>query len=77
VPGARKTEISGVAGGELRVRVAAPPVEGKANKELVSFLAKRLGVSRSFLTIERGETARVKVVLVDPGVEVDVSLLLT
>ena len=47
-----------------QVRVAAPPVEGKANQELIRFLSDVLGVSKSSLTIERGLTGRNKVVAV-------------
>ncbi len=44
----------------LKVRVAAPPVEGAANAALITFLAKTLGVSRSSLTIASGAGARLK-----------------
>jgi uncharacterized protein len=64
VPGARITELAGVDGGVLRVRVAAPPVEGKANKALLVFLAGRLGVRPRALRVLAGEHARDKVVLV-------------
>ncbi len=45
----------------LRVNVAAPPEDGKANEELVKFLAKLLKISKSEITIIRGETSRLKV----------------
>lgn len=51
--------------GELRVRVAAPPVEGKANKELLAFLAHCLDVPPSRLTLLRGAGSRRKVVEVE------------
>ncbi len=44
----------------LRVRVAAPPVEGAANDALVAFLAKALGLPRSAVTLVAGDRARVK-----------------
>ena len=47
-----------------RIRVAAPPVQGAANKELVRYLAKLLGVARGDLVIEAGERGRRKRVLV-------------
>jgi uncharacterized protein (TIGR00251 family) len=65
VPGARATELAGVDGGVLRVRVAAPPVEGKANRALLAFLAARLGVRPRALRVLVGEHARDKVVLVE------------
>ena len=46
----------------LKVRVAAPPVEGAANAALIAFLAKVLGVSRSSLTIASGAGARLKLI---------------
>lgn len=64
VPRASRTELSGLHEGRLRVRVAAPPVEGKANKELVAFFSKLLGVGKSAVAIERGESGRRKVIRV-------------
>lgn len=59
-PGARQSEVTGVAGGRLRVRLAAPPVEGRANAELVRFLARELGVSRGAVTVAAGARSRRK-----------------
>ena len=66
-PRASRTEISGEQNGALRVRLAAPPVDGAANAELLSFLAKFLGMRRADLQILSGEHARRKVVLVIDG----------
>ena len=63
-PGAARNEATGFADGVLQVRVAAPPVRGKANKELATFLSQVLGVSKSSLTIVKGHTSRNKVVAV-------------
>ena len=64
-PRARKTEIGGVLDdGTLRVRVAAPPIEGKANKELIKFLAKVLGVRKSKVEIVAGEKGLDKIISV-------------
>ena len=63
-PGAKKSEVAGVYGDALKVRVAAPPVEGKANAALIAFLADRFGVPRRSVTIVRGDAARRKTVLV-------------
>jgi uncharacterized protein (TIGR00251 family) len=60
VPGASASRILGVEAGTLKVRVAAPPVRGKANKELVALLAKALGVSKAQVEIVSGHTARRK-----------------
>lgn len=61
-PRASRTEFAGVHGDAVRVRLAAPPVEGAANAELVAFLAKRLGVPKSAVRIVTGERGRRKVV---------------
>lgn len=50
--------------GVLRVRIAAPPARGKANRELLSFLSQLLGVRQGSLAIIRGHTGRSKVVAV-------------
>ncbi|MBI4332671.1 MAG: DUF167 domain-containing protein [Chloroflexi bacterium] len=63
-PGARRSEIREFKDGVLQVRIAAPPVEGKANRELIQFLSDVLEVARSNITIERGLTGKLKVVLV-------------
>jgi uncharacterized protein (TIGR00251 family) len=64
-PGARQNELAGFTDGVLQVKVAAPPVKGKANRELTTFLSQALGVSRSSLTIVKGHTSRNKVIAVD------------
>ena len=64
-PRARKTQFAGVLeDGILRVRVAAPPVEGKANAELLAFLAKVLGVRKSRIDIVVGQRGLDKIVSV-------------
>ncbi len=64
-PGATRNEITGFTGGLLQVRVAAPPVKGKANSELIAFLSEVLGVSKSSLTIAKGHTSRNKVIAIE------------
>jgi uncharacterized protein (TIGR00251 family) len=59
-PRASRTEIAGVLGEELRVRLQAPPVDGAANEALVRFLAETLGVPRSAVTIVSGLSSRSK-----------------
>jgi uncharacterized protein len=63
-PRAKLDEIVGVEGGVLKVRVNAPPVEGKANAALVKLLAKALSVKRSQIEIVRGEKTRLKTIMV-------------
>ena len=62
VPRASRTAVAGEHDGALKVRVAAPPVEGAANEELTRFLAKRLGVSNSSVEIVGGHTSKTKVI---------------
>ena len=71
-PGASRNEIAGFSDGVLQVRIAAPPVKGKANKELVAFLSRALGVSKSALYIVRGHTSHNKVVTVEGMTREDV-----
>ena len=63
-PRAARTEIVGEHGGALKIRIAAPPVDGAANDALVGFLAERLQVARSAVVIASGHAGRSKVVLV-------------
>lgn len=65
VPNARKTAADGLHDGALRVRLAAPPVDGKANDALVAWLAGELGLPRRAVRLARGETARRKTVEID------------
>lgn len=63
-PRASKTEISGEHDEALKLRIAAPPVDGKANQECRRFLAKTLGISASSVEIVSGESSRDKVIRV-------------
>lgn len=61
-PNAARSELVGFSEGVWRVRVAAPPLKGKANKELIAFLAQKLGLSKGDLTILKGHTSRHKLI---------------
>ena len=63
-PRSSKSVITGVAAGELRVRLAAPPVEGAANEELIETLARWLKRPKSSLSVKSGAAGRGKVVRV-------------
>jgi hypothetical protein len=65
VPGAKCTELIGLHDGALRVRLSAPPVDGKANDALVAWIADELGVQRRCIELIRGMTSRRKQVRVD------------
>jgi uncharacterized protein (TIGR00251 family) len=64
VPRASKNQIVGIEGDALKIRLNAPPVEGKANDALIEFLANALGVHRAQIEIVTGHTARRKIVRV-------------
>ncbi|MFQ5508496.1 MAG: DUF167 domain-containing protein [Leptospirillia bacterium] len=61
-PRASHNKVMGVHGNAIKVAITAPPVEGKANKHVIRFLARLLGVPQSAVTIVSGELARDKVV---------------
>jgi len=64
-PNATTNEVVGFTGGVLQVKISAPPVKGRANKELIAFLSKILGVGKSQVYIIKGHTARNKVIAID------------
>lgn len=63
-PGASRTGIAGLHGDALKVRVAAPPALGRANRELLDYLAELLGVARARIALVKGESGRRKTVTV-------------
>jgi uncharacterized protein (TIGR00251 family) len=60
-PGAKKTEVAGLHGNAIKIRIQAPPLEGRANDELIRFLAEALNVPRAHVTLYRGDKSRTKV----------------
>ena len=63
-PNAARSMITGDKDGVLQVKIAAPPIKGKANRELVALLSRSLGVSKSAISIVKGETSRSKVLII-------------
>ena len=63
-PGARKTEIVGPYGDALKIRIAAPPSDGKANSQLLRFISAMVGVPLSDVSLIFGQSARRKGILV-------------
>jgi uncharacterized protein (TIGR00251 family) len=61
VPGSSRTQITGILGEMLKIKVAAPPEKGKANQSLIAFLAKLLGLKKNDIEIVSGKTNPVKV----------------
>ena len=64
-PGASRSEVVGWQGDTLRVRVQAPPLEGRANAAVIELLSSALDVPRRRLRLERGEASREKLIAVD------------
>ena len=64
-PGAARTEVAGEHGDALKIRLAAPPVEGRANDALLRYLADAFGVPLRNVTLLRGATSRTKVVRIE------------
>ena len=59
-PGAKKTEVKGVHGDRLKIRLAAPPLEGRANEALIAWLSKTLGIPTHQIELISGDTGRQK-----------------
>ena len=60
-PGAKRSEFAGLHGDALKVRLAAPPLDGKANEALLRFLAEELGIPKSAVNLKSGQASRRKV----------------
>lgn len=75
-PGAKKTECAGLHGDALKIRLAAPPVDGKANEALLRFVADRLHLPKSAVILKSGQTSRHKVVEVSGAAPEAVTALL-
>jgi len=58
----RKTEVLDIRGGVLRLRVTTPPIEGAANEACRKLLSKTLGISKTSITIQKGETSHKKLI---------------
>jgi uncharacterized protein len=73
-PGAAKNQIAGLHGDLLKVRIHAPPVDGKANRALLEFLADEFATPRSRVGVIRGDTSRAKTVRIVSPVQLPVQL---
>ena len=65
IPNAPRNEIVGWLGGALKVKIHAPPVDGRANDELCAFMASTLQLPRRAVALIRGDTSRQKVIAID------------
>lgn len=68
-PGAKKTDLAGEHGGALKLRLAAPPVEGKANAMLLAWLAERFEVPKRDVVLLSGDKSRHKIVEIKLGLD--------
>ena len=66
-PGSKTTSCAGIHGDALKIRLAAPPVDGKANQALVAWLAQTLGCPQNRIELIRGQTSRRKTLSIDAG----------
>ena len=74
-PNAKKTEIVGLHGDALKVRLQAPPIDGKANEALCSFLAEIFAVKRQSVVLLSGDTSRQKRVLIKQASTLPLSII--
>ena len=65
IPGASRDEVAGTMGNAVKIKLRAPPVEGRANEALIEFLADRLDLPRRTISLERGDTSRQKLIRIE------------
>ena len=75
-PGAKKTEPMGIFDDKLKLRLNAPPVEGKANTALIKYLSKTLAIRQSKISLQSGELSRHKTIRIENDTSPDWSKLL-
>lgn len=76
LPRASKSEIAGEHDGALKIRLAAAPVDGAANEELIKLLAKEFGAAKSDVKILRGQTSKIKQVSISNSTKEKLSAIL-
>jgi hypothetical protein len=75
-PRSSKDQIVGLHNGRLKIKISAPPVDGKANQALIEFIAKALGVSKSKVEIVKGHSSKLKTLKISGIDQKSYSLLL-
>ncbi len=65
IPRASKNEVMEIAPGQFKVKITAPPVDGKANEALVDLLSKHFKINKSAIRIVRGESSQNKMIEID------------
>jgi len=63
-PGAKRSAVAGLHGDRLKIRIAAPALDGRANDALVAFVAAALGIARSRVVVAKGAQSREKLLVV-------------
>lgn len=76
-PRASRDEFAGIVGDHLKIRITAPPVDGRANAHLITFLAKQFGVSKSAVTLLQAEKGKAKVIRVRSPTKIPLGLTIT
>ena len=71
---AHRDEIDSVVGKRLKIRITAPPVDGRANAHLITFLAKQFGVAKSAVSLLQGEKGKTKVIRIRAPTKIPGSL---
>lgn len=72
-PGVKFTEVAGLHGSALKIKLAAAPVDGRANSALLKFLAGQFGVPVRRVMLQQGDKSRHKVVLIErPGTDAEI-----
>ncbi len=74
VPNSSKTQIVGKHGDRLKIKIKAPPVDGKANEEIISFLSDLLKVKKNQIDLISGQTSKSKNILIRAH-DADINLL--
>jgi uncharacterized protein (TIGR00251 family) len=64
VPRSSRCEITGIQNDALKLKITAPPVEGKANEECIRFLSDKLGIKKNRITIKAGHKSKNKIIAI-------------
>jgi uncharacterized protein (TIGR00251 family) len=75
-PNAGRNEITGFKDDVLNIKIGAPPEKGKANKELIDFLAEKLRIRKSSVTIIRGQTSHRKIIAIEGIDQADITKII-
>lgn len=74
-PGAKRSAVAGLHGDALKIRIAAPPIDGRANAALEAFIAEALDIAKSKVSVVKGLQSREKLVAVNDAAALPEKLL--